>query len=187
MAYKKNLEGEKAINFCLNNKYGKKYCLNETKSKWVILFFFDKTSFTSEKSEILFYSKVQEQFKALQAEILGVGPVSEEEIRKFCRESGCDIILLSDLDYKVSEEYGVVNFSPEKIKKILPMTFLIDKNKYICKYWNRERMYYRYSEYGGDAINLWEQSRMWAHIEKVLDTIESLDKNTKFRWLGKSY
>ena len=41
-------------------------------------------------------------------------------------------------------------------------------------------MYYRFSGYGGNAVDLWEQSRMWAHIDKVLDAIELLDKHIKF-------
>ena len=98
MVCTKNLDAKKAINFCLNDKYGKKYCLNEIKSKWVVLFFFDKASLTLENSEILFYSKVQEQFKALNTELIGIGPVSEEEIRIFYKEHSFDIILLSDLD-----------------------------------------------------------------------------------------
>ena len=180
MACTKNLDAKKAINFCLNDKYGKKYCLNEIKSKWVVLFFFDKASLTLENSEILFYSKVQEQFKALNTELIGIGPVSEEEIRIFYKEHSFDIILLRDVDYKVSEEHGVVYFNAEKVRKRLPITYLINKNKFICKSWNREKMYYRFSGYGGNAVDLWEQSRMWAHIDKVLDAIELLDKHIKF-------
>ncbi|NPV50341.1 MAG: redoxin domain-containing protein [Candidatus Methanofastidiosum sp.] len=176
MPYEKHLEGEKALNFCLYNKDEKKVCLNEIKSDWIVLFFFDKSILESENSDILYYSKVKDDFKELKAELVGVGPVSQKEISNFCLEHNPDIMLLSDFDYKVSEEYGVVFLDKENNKRILPMTFLINKKGIVSKVWNREKMYYRFSGYADNLIELWEQSKMWAHITKVIDAIELLDK-----------
>jgi peroxiredoxin Q/BCP len=176
MTYDKHIEGEKAINFCLKDKNKKKICLEEIKSSWIILFFFDKSLLESENSDILYYSKVKGEFEELRAELIGIGPVSEEEIGKFCLEHKCNITLLSDLDYKVSENYGVVYLDKNNNKRILPMTFLINKKSIVSKVWNREKMYYRFSGYADNLIELWEQSKMWAHITKVIDAIELLDK-----------
>jgi peroxiredoxin Q/BCP len=179
MPYEKHLEGEQAINFCLKDKDKKNICLKELKDKWLVLFFFDKSSLESDNSEILYYSKVEDEFKNLKAELIGIGPVTEKEISKFCLGHDVNLILLSDVDYKVSEEYGVVFFDTDGIKKILPMTFLINKDRIVSKVWNREKMYYRFSGYADNLIELWEQSKMWAHITKVVDAIELLDKNMR--------
>lgn len=179
MPYEKHLEGEQAINFCLNDKNHNEICLNDFSSKWKVLFFFDKISLESPNSEIIYYSKVRDEFKDLNAELIGIGPVSEKEIDKFCKEYNINIILLSDADYKISKKYGVVFMDKENKKKILPMTFLINKDDVISRVWNREKMYYRFSGYGGNAIDLWEQGKMWAHISIVNDYIEFFDKKTK--------
>ncbi|KYC52389.1 MAG: thioredoxin-dependent thiol peroxidase [Candidatus Methanofastidiosum methylothiophilum] len=176
MPYEKHLEGEQAINFCLNDKKQDKICLNNFRGKWKVIFFFDKNSLESPNSDIIYYSKVRDEFKDLNAELIGIGPVSEKEIDKFCAEHDINIILLSDVDYKISGEYGVILFDKEKKKKILPMTFLINKDDVISRVWNREKMYYRFSGYGGNAIDLWEQGKMWAHISIVTDYIEFFDK-----------
>lgn len=181
MPYEKHLEGEQAINFCLKDKDQKKVCLKELKSKWIVLFFFDKSSLKSDNSEILYYSKVEDEFKDLKAKLIGIGPVTEKEISKFCLEHNIsNILLLSDADYNVSEEYGVVFSDKEGTKKILPMTFLINKEGIVSTIWNREQMYYRFSGYADNLIELWEQIKMWAHITKVLEAIELLDKNMKY-------
>ena len=181
MPYEKHLEGEQAINFCLKDRYKKNLCLKELKNKWIVLFFFDKSSLESDNSEILYYSKVEDEFKDLKAELIGIGPATEKEISKFCLDHDVNLILLSDVDYKVSEEYGVVFFDTDGIKKILPMTFLINKDRIVSKIWNREKMYYRFSGYADNLVELWEQSKMWAHITKVVDAIELLDKNTHLK------
>ncbi|KYC45558.1 MAG: thioredoxin-dependent thiol peroxidase [Candidatus Methanofastidiosum methylothiophilum] len=179
MQYKKLIEGERAINFCLKDKENKKICLDELKSKWIVLFFFDKNSFESENSEIIYYSKTQNEFTEIKAELIGIGPVNGKDINNFCSKHNIDIKLLSDLNYNVSEDYGVVYFDNYGNMKILPMTFLINRERNISKIWNREKMYYRFSGYADNLIELWEQSKMWAHISKVLDAIELLDKNIK--------
>lgn len=176
MPYEKRLEGEPAINFCLNDKGQKRICLNELKNKWTVLFFFDKTSLESDNSEILYYSKAEDEFNDLKAKLVGIGPVTEKEISKFSSEHDIKIVLLSDLDYKISKEYGVVFFDKEDNKKILPMTFLINEEGIVSKIWNREKMYYRFSGYAGNLIELWERGKMWAHISLVIDAIELSNK-----------
>ncbi len=179
MKYEKLVEGVRAINFCLKDKNKNIVCLDEFKTKWRVIFFFDKSSLESSNSEILYYSKAKDDFNKLNTVLIGIGPVSEKEISQFCSEHQIQIILLSDLDYKVSEEYGVIFFDKNEEKKILPMTFLIDINDSLLRVWNREKMYYRYSGYGGNAIDLWEKGKMWAHISLVTDFIKLLDKKTK--------
>lgn len=176
MPYEKHLEGERVINFCLNDKDNNSICLDKIKSRWRLLFFFDKSSLELDNSEILYYSKAKDDFNNLKTELIGIGPVSEKEISKFCSEHDIQLILLSDVDYKVSEDYGVVYYDKEDNKKILPMTFLINKKSIFSRVWNRENMYYRYSGYGGNAIDLWEKGKMWGHISLVLDAIGLLDK-----------
>jgi len=179
MPYEMHLNGERAINFCLNDKDEKNICLNELNSEWIVLFFFDRNSLKSDNSEIFFYSKAKNEFESLRAQLIGLGPVSEIEIKNFCLKNDVNIILLSDMDYKISKEYGVVYFDKENNKKILPMTFLINKKRIVSKLWNREKMYYRFSGYAGNPIELWEKGKMWAHISLVVDAIKLLDKKMK--------
>ncbi|KYC52842.1 MAG: thioredoxin-dependent thiol peroxidase [Candidatus Methanofastidiosum methylothiophilum] len=177
MQYEKDLVGRKAIEFCLKDKNNKKVCLNDLKTKWIVLFFFDKTSLDSPNSELLYYSKIKEEFDDLNVHVVGIGPVSEEEIKKFASEHDIKTTILSDLDYKISEEYGVVYIDKNEIKNILPMTFLINKSRIVSKVWNREKFYYRLSGYADNLIELWDQSKMWAHIDKIFEAIELLEKN----------
>ncbi len=177
MEYKKDLEGNKAIDFCLYDKNHKKICLVDFRKKWTVLFFFDKNSLKSPISELFYYSKVKKEFDDLNAEVIGIGPVSEKEINKFCSEHEIKTIILSDPDYKVSEEYGVTFIDKDGSKRILPITFLINKKGLVSKIWNREKFYYRLTGYADNLIELWEQSKMWAHISKVFEAIELMDKN----------
>lgn len=176
MQYDKKLEGHKAIDFCLNDINHNKICLKDLRKKWSILFFFDKTSLESQNSELIYYSKSKDEFEKFNAEIIGVGPVPDKEIKKFCKNHDIKILILSDFDYKISEKYGVVYKDNNESRKILPITFLINKDGIVSKIWNREKMYYRFDGYADNLVEVWKDVRMWAHISKVFDAIEILDR-----------
>lgn len=173
----KKLKGDMAIDFCLRDRNGKDTSLKSFENRWIVIFFFDNTSLNSKESEIIFFSKAEKEFKDLNADIVGIGTTTQREIDKFCSDYNVNIPLLSDVDWKISEKYGVVSFDKDNNKKIFPITFLINKDRIILDMWNRKKMYYRITGYADDVENLWEKSRMWAHIAIVTNAIEWIYKN----------
>jgi len=176
MEYDKKSEGKKAIEFCLSDMDQNQICLKDYKGKWIVLFFFDKTSLESPNSELFYYSRSINDFDKLNAHVIGVGPVSAQETKKFCNENDIKITILCDFDYKILEKYEVINYDKKGDKKVLPITFLINKDGIVSKIWNREKFYYRLTGYADNLIELWDQSKMWAHIYKVIDAIEQFEK-----------
>jgi alkyl hydroperoxide reductase subunit AhpC len=84
--------------------------LDEYKGKWLVLFFYPLDFTFVCPTEITGYSKRSEEFKALNAEILGVSVDSEHSHKAWINGDlgQLNFPLASDMTKKVSEDYGVL-------------------------------------------------------------------------------
>ena len=103
--------GEKAPSFHLkgiNNSFinKKEWDLDDFKNKWLILYFYPKDFTTGCTLEAKGFSTLKNEFKRLNAEIVGISADSEESHDSFCNEKSINYTLLSDTNGIISERYG---------------------------------------------------------------------------------
>ena len=100
------------------------YSITRYKGKWLVLFFYPADFTFICPTEVTGFSKLAKEFRAENAEILGLSVDSIESHRSWAEElGGIDYPLLSDEEKKVSRAYGVLD---EKDGVALRATFLIN-------------------------------------------------------------
>ena len=127
------LVGKQAPKFTLegveHGKNFKKYALDDAKGKWKVLFFYPLDFTFICPTEITAFSKRLEEFKKLNAVVMGVSTDSVHAHKAWLKELGdLKYPLLSDMTHKVSEEYGVL---VEEEGTALRGTFIIDPDGYV--------------------------------------------------------
>ena len=119
--------GDKAPNFILKGIFRgtvSDFALQSFSGKWLILFFYPADFTFICPTEVAGFSKMAHQFRAEDAEILGVSVDSLESHRKWAKElGGVNYPLLSDDGKTVSRLYGVLD---EKEGVCLRGTFIIN-------------------------------------------------------------
>jgi len=92
--------------------------------KWLVLFFYPADFTFICPTEVTGFSKMAPEFRAENAEIVGVSVDSVDSHRKWAEElGGLNFSLLSDADKSVSRAYGVLD---EKAGVCLRATFIIN-------------------------------------------------------------
>lgn len=109
------LVGKNAPHFAMNAVTGNgqdfvRVNLDEYKGKWLVLFFYPLDFTFVCPTEITGYSKRSDEFKALNAEILGVSVDSEHSHKAWINGDlgQLNFPLASDMTKKVSDDYGVL-------------------------------------------------------------------------------
>lgn len=104
--------GQNAPEFTLQGVVGDKFkdvCLDEFKGKWVVLFFYPLDFTFICPTEITEFSKRDSDFKAANAQVLGVSVDSVFSHKAWLKELGIlNYPLLSDITKEVSRKYGVL-------------------------------------------------------------------------------
>ena len=103
--------GDQAPQFVLNGvnsniKDKKVWELNDFKNKWLILYFYPKDFTAGCTIEAKGFSKLNNQFKKYNAEIIGISADDQDSHDSFCNEKSINYTLLSDPNGVVSEKYG---------------------------------------------------------------------------------
>jgi peroxiredoxin Q/BCP len=135
--------GEAAPDFCLPNSLRTETCLKDLRGKWVVLYFYPKDNTPGCTMEAIYFSKALEEFKALGTEILGVSADSVESHCGFAEKHGLAIALLSDVDRKSLEAYGVWKKKSMYGKSFLGIsrsTFIIDPKGKIAHVWPKVKV-----------------------------------------------
>lgn len=114
-------------NFTLEGVVGKEfreYSLSDYRDKWVVLFFYPLDFTFICPTEITEFSRRHDEFRELNAEVLGVSTDSVHSHRAWLKELGnLNYPLLSDITHQVSRDYGVLL---EEKGIALRGTFVID-------------------------------------------------------------
>jgi alkyl hydroperoxide reductase subunit AhpC len=102
------------------------YSLSQYRAKWLVLFFYPADFTFICPTEVTGFSRMVKEFRAENAEILGVSVDSIASHGSWAEElGGINYPLLSDEEKKVSRAYGVLD---EKEGVALRATFLINPN-----------------------------------------------------------
>ncbi len=105
-------EGDKAPDFCLLDSDENKVCLRDFRGKWIILYFYPKDNTPGCTIEALDFTRLEKDFKKLDAKVLGVSKDDCESHRKFINKQKLSITLLSDPNTEMQKSYGV--WKPKK-------------------------------------------------------------------------
>jgi peroxiredoxin Q/BCP len=131
--------GDKAPDFCLIGDNGQ-VCLKDLKGKWVVLYFYPKDMTSGCTLEALEFTDLNSDFEKENAVILGVSADSVESHVKFREKKKLTHTLLSDVDKKTLETYGVWQSKKmygKEFKGIVRSTYLIDKMGKIEYIWSK--------------------------------------------------
>jgi peroxiredoxin (alkyl hydroperoxide reductase subunit C) len=119
--------GEQAPDFTLKGVLAggiSDYSLRRFRGKWVVLFFYPADFTFICPTEVTGFGKMAAEFRAEQAEVLGISVDPPESHIKWAEElGGVNCALLSDVDRKVSRAYGVLD---ETENLSLRATFIIN-------------------------------------------------------------
>ena len=128
--------GTKAPAFSLNDKDGKVVSLSDFMGKKVVLYFYPKDNTPGCTRQACAFAAAYEDFKTLDAVVVGVSKDSEASHRKFAEKYGLPFILLSDPELKAIQAYGVwqekKNYGKVSMG-VVRSTFIIDEKGLIEK------------------------------------------------------
>lgn len=135
-----NLLNKKAPAVTLPDENGGDLSLEDFKGQYILLYFYpkDMTPGCTEEAQCL--RNRMNDLKALDVQVIGVSADSSESHKKFRMKERLNFPLLSDVDKKVIQAYGVwkeKNFLGKKFMGISRESFLIDPKGVIVKHYEK--------------------------------------------------
>jgi len=152
-------EGDLAPDFCLPDEEGKEVCLSSLKGKWVILYFYPKDNTSGCTKEAIRFTERIEDFKRLNAEVLGLSKDSVKSHLSFKNKHGLKVKLLSDESAEVLKKYGAwgkKKMYGKEVEGTIRTTFLIDPN--------------------GQLRKIWRNVKVDGHVDQVFEALKELIK-----------
>ena len=153
--------GDKAPEFEAKST-NKTISLVDYKGKYLVLYFYPKDSTPGCTVQANEFSKLYDEFKKIDVEIIGVSRDTMLSHHNFCDKENITFPLISDTEGEVCNLYGVLqekmNFGKKYIG-IVRSTFIIGKDQTIHKVWN--------------------SVKASGHAAKVLDAVEALKEMDK--------
>jgi peroxiredoxin Q/BCP len=137
------MEKKNAPPFCLLDQNGENVCLESFRGKWVVLYFYPKDNSKSCTLEALSFTDNIKSFKELGAVVIGVSPDSVKSHKNFAHKHNLDLILLSDPEHKVLNQYNVWKMKKMYGKEymgVVRITFLINPEGQIENEWTKVRV-----------------------------------------------
>jgi peroxiredoxin Q/BCP len=150
--------GEKAPDFCLPDGEGKDVCLSDFGGRWVVLYFYPKDNTKGCTLEALDFTAMKEDFATHNAVVIGVSRDSSKSHANFTTKHDLDLVLLSDPERSVHEQYGVWQLKKMYGKEsfgTVRSTFLIDPE--------------------GVVRHVWEKVKVADHAGQVLEKLRELN------------
>ena len=137
-----NLRGTK-IDFCLPDKDNNTVCLHDFHGKWVVLYFYPKDKSKGCTLEAVDFTNALKEFEALNAVVVGVSPDPVVSHKSFAEKHDLGIILLSDVDHAVLEQYKVWQLKKMYGKEyfgVVRTTVIIDPDGFIRHVWEKVKV-----------------------------------------------
>ena len=154
-----HMEKKNAPTFCLLDQNDEKVCLEDFRGKWIVLYFYPKDNSKSCTLEALSFTENIKNFKDLGAIVIGVSPDSVKSHKNFAHKHNLDLILLSDPQHKVLNQYNVW-----KMKKMYGKEYMgVERSTFLI---NTK----------GQIENEWIKVRVKGHVEEVKQKLLELKK-----------
>jgi peroxiredoxin Q/BCP len=135
--------GRKAPDFVLEANNGQTVKLSNFLGTNVVLYFYPKDMTPGCTTEACDFRDQIQQFKEVDAVILGVSPDPVERHQKFVEKYGLPFLLLADIEHQAAEIYGVWKLKKNFGKEYMGVersTFLIDKEGKLIKEWRKVKV-----------------------------------------------
>lgn len=129
-------EGDIAPGFTANDQNGSSVSLSDYKGKNVILYFYPKDDTPGCTAESCSFRDNYQSLLSRGFEVVGVSVDDEKSHKKFVNKYELPFTLISDVDKKIVEDYGVwveKNLYGKKYMGTARKTFIIDKDGKIQK------------------------------------------------------
>ena len=128
--------GTKAPDFSLKDQFGKDVSLTDFLGKKVVLYFYSRDNTPGCSRQACTFAGAYEEFKTLDAVIIGVSKDSAASHQKFAEKYGLPFVLLSDPELTAIQAYGV--WQEKKLYGKVSMgvvrsTYVIDRDGVIEK------------------------------------------------------
>ncbi|MAQ71137.1 MAG: thioredoxin-dependent thiol peroxidase [Alphaproteobacteria bacterium] len=133
--------------------------LSELRGNYVVLYFYPKDDTPGCTKEACGFNENLQEFKNLNAEIIGVSKDNIAKHDKFKEKYGLNFVLISDEDGTVCEKYGT----------------WVEKNMYGRKYMGIERATFLINP-DGTIAKIWRKVKVKGHVDEVKSEIENLKK-----------
>ena len=147
----------KAPVFKVPSTGNKEYSLNDSKGKYVVLYFYPKDDTPGCTIETKDFNTLLPKFKKLNCEIYGISKDDLKSHNKFREKYKVKFNLLADEEKKIIKDYkvwGKKKFMGKEFMGIIRTTFLIDKK--------------------GKIIKIWKYVRVKDHAKEVLDFLKNI-------------
>jgi len=151
--------GDIAPDFSLPDQNGNNHKLSDYKKHWVLIYFYPKDNTPGCTKEACAIRDNYAGFKELNAKVLGISTDSVESHSKFSEKQKLPFILLSDIDKKVVNLYGVFGkkkFMGREFKGTKRTSFLLKP--------------------GGIIAKIYENVKPVLHAQEVINDIDNLIK-----------
>ena len=150
-------EGDNAINFKMPIDDENFVTLDSFPDNNIVLYFYPKDDTPGCTREAIDFTSHINAFNECKTKIIGVSADSISKHKKFIEKHKLEVILASDEDKKVCEDYGVwieKSMYGKKFMGIERATILIDKNRKIRK--------------------IWRKVNVTGHVEEVLEAAQNI-------------
>lgn len=150
---------EKAPDFCLPDKDSTNVCLKDFKGKWIVLYFYPKDNTKGCTLEALDFTENLMDFEALNAIVIGISPDSVKSHQTFAEKHQLQVMLLSDPDHTVLEQYGVWQLKKmygREYYGVVRSTFLVNPE--------------------GVIVHAWRNVKVKNHVTIVKENLQKLQK-----------
>lgn len=144
--------GMPAPDFSLPSDGGGTFTLSKQKGHMVVLYFYPKDDTPGCTKEAIAFTAAKKDFDALGAVVVGVSKDTPAKHDKFKAKHDLDVVLVSDEEGAMIENYGV----------------WVEKNMYGRKYMGIERATFLIGA-DGNILEIWRKVRVKDHDAKVLE------------------
>ena len=128
-------KGMMAPNFSLKNNLGKLKDNKVYQGKKLVLYFYPKDNTPGCTKESCRFRDLNAEINKLNCNIVGISADDKDSHLGFINDFNLNFELLSDVDYKMSKDFGTFFVSEEFGNSIKRSTFLIDENGIIINIW----------------------------------------------------
>lgn len=143
-----------APDFTLEDQNGTSITLSQLKGKKVVLYFYPKDDTPGCTAEACNFRDNFDQFTQRGIVVLGVSGDKATSHTKFIKKFSLPFTLLSDVDHKVCEAYGIwglKKFMGKEYMGIQRTTFLINENQLIFKIYENVKP----AQHGEEILKDW--------------------------------
>ncbi|GIX14376.1 MAG: hypothetical protein KatS3mg118_2335 [Paracoccaceae bacterium] len=135
--------GALAPDFTLPRDGGGTVSLSGLRGRKVVVYFYPKDDTSGCTKEAIGFTELADDFAAADTVVIGISRDSVESHDRFAAKHGLRVILASDADGRVCEEWGVwveKSMYGRKYMGIERSTFLIDRDGRVAQLWRKVKV-----------------------------------------------